>query len=161
MQETFTFETEAWICDCNKTWPEEVEICTCGVSQEVIVQKYPYETNRDKFPHEEFTVAFPARWEVCGCCRGTGTTTFGYSSRDQIAWTQSEWAEEDPEFREDYMNGYYDKSCPECGGRTTVKVIDERCFNKDQEKWYQAYCKYMEAGYHCDMIAEAERRFGC
>lgn len=159
MFKTIKFESEAWICDCGREWPEDVDSCIseCGKTPPEYVQG----VNDDRFPCIEFSWDFPAKWEVCGCCRGSGSTAFGYSERNQIAWTQSEWAEEDPDFREDYMNGYYDRPCPECNGRTTVMVVDEKKFNETHKKWYQAWCEELERGYYYDAIAEAERRFGC
>lgn len=169
MHKTIEFYTEGYICDCGKEWPEEMEVCPCGKpSSEIFEAAYENEPRKlrpeykDRFPYlEPFTFNLPAEWVVCYCCNGRGTTAFGYSGREQIAWTQSEWAEEDPDFREDYIAGHYDKPCPECNGRTTVLEIDEKRLDKVQQKVYDIYCAHMERSYYDDAIAEAERRFGC
>ena len=159
MIKTIKFESEAWVCDCGKTWPEDIDNCTCGLGPPDYIKGE--NGNSDRFPYLEFNWDFPAKYEVCGCCQGRGTTTFGHTAANQIAWTQSEWAEEDSDFREDYINGHYDQPCPECNGRTTTSVIDEKKFNEEQTKWYAVWCKDRESSHYIDEIAEAERRFGC
>src|SRR5690606_24275330 len=67
---------------------------------------------------------FTASWEVCGECDGQGTTMFGWRNADQPAYTAEDF-EEDPDFYSNMMAGAYDKPCPVCKGRTTIKVVDE------------------------------------
>jgi len=151
------YEAEGWICDCGKEWPEDIDNCLCGKS----VPEYIKGVNEERFPYIEFSWEFPAKYEVCGCCEGRGVTTFGYSSSNQIAFTESEWAEEDPEFREDYMAGRYDKSCPECNGERVVLEIDERKFNSIQTKLHKVWCEHLESEYRYNEMCAAERRMGC
>lgn len=157
MRKTVTFEVDGWVCDCGKEWPESVETCACGkhmCDQDLSAdERTPY--------LDEFTYSFPAKNEVCPCCQGTGKTAFGYSQDNQIAWTESEWAEEDYEFREDYMRGRYDKTCPECNGNNVVLVIDEQMLSEHDTRVYNAWYEHMEGAYYDDGIAAAERAFGC
>jgi RecJ-like exonuclease len=65
----------------------------------------------------------PCKFEVCPHCEGKGT-----SSAHLGAYTASEWAEQDDEWKEDYLAGRYDESCPECNGLRVVSVVDRpRC----------------------------------
>lgn len=61
------------------------------------------------------------RWEVCGKCDGEGRVAHPAFSD---GFTQQEWYDWEPEERERYMTGFYDVTCPDCSGRTTVKVPD-------------------------------------
>jgi hypothetical protein len=151
------FESEAWICDCGKEWPEDVDVCVCGEGP----PDWKEGVSEGRFPCLEFNWEMPGEYEVCPCCMGAGTTAFGYGEREQIAWTESEWAEEDPEFRHDYMRGMYDKPCPQCSGERVVMTFAEKRFSEVQQKQYDAWCKHLERGYYHDSMAEAERRFGC
>lgn len=65
---------------------------------------------------EEITL--PTTWQICGTCRGNGTSSayLGAFSQDDMA--------EDPDFAEDYMAGQYDRSCDECDGEGKIKVVD-------------------------------------
>ena len=91
---------------------------------------------------------YPTRWEVCYQCRGSGT-----SSAYLGAFTGDEWRSLDQDFREDYMDGHYDRVCDVCNGRTTVKMIDEDRLTKEQANELDALqrCYEMEAN---------ERRMG-
>jgi len=110
----------------------------------------------------ETTVKFPAKWEVCGCCNGNGTTYLGWASRDQPAFTSEDFAEEGPDFAEEYFGGHYDKPCPECNGRTTVKVIDEdACTTPELKEALDAYHERQEDDAAYDRECRAERDFGC
>lgn len=87
-------------------------------------------------------------WEVCGTCRGRGTSSLylGSFSTEQL------W--EDPEFAEEYMEGRYDRPCPECDGRTTVQVVTEAAMERPLvAEWFRDMS---------DLRAEemAERRMG-
>jgi DnaJ-class molecular chaperone len=96
----------------------------------------------------------PWKYEVCGQCEGKGT-----SSAYLGAFTASEWAEQDDEFKEDYMSGKYDRPCETCGGRRVVAEVDRaRCtpqqldaFDKEQQEEYEdARCRAAESGWGHD-----------
>ena len=96
---------------------------------------------------------YPWKWAVCDYCRGNGT-----SSAYLGAFTQSEWYEQDVEFRENYMAGMYDRPCPECDGRTTVKVADTDRMTEEQLAEYESELR-ADAMYRAEVQAE-RRAFG-
>lgn len=68
-------------------------------------------------------VQVPAKWNICGSCRGEGTR-----AHHGIAFTSEEWAEAcdgDSDFADDYMAGRYDTTCEECDGAGKVLIVDE------------------------------------
>lgn len=72
----------------------------------------------------EVMVKIPCQWEICFGCGGDGGTT-SHIEPDGGGFTASEWAEacyDDPDFGMNYMSGYYDRSCEECGGSGKVSV---------------------------------------
>jgi len=71
---------------------------------------------------DEVLCEFPMKYEVCPTCNGHGKHT--NPSIDSHGLSAEDFAE-DPDFREDYFSGVYDVACYECGGRTTVAVVDE------------------------------------
>jgi DnaJ-class molecular chaperone len=80
--------------------------------------------------------ALPTCWEICDACRGNGTTT-RHIECDGGGFTASEWAEacyEDPDFREDYFSGVYDRACDECRGSGKVQVVDEDALSEEDRK---------------------------
>lgn len=111
---------------------------------------------------DEIEVDFPAKWSVCPCCNGEGKTAFGHHNSNAIAWTQSEWEQEDWDFREDYMSGAYDRQCPECKGRTTILELDEKQIKKSKKLSYylEKYQEQLQANAEIDAIYAAERRAG-
>lgn len=99
----------------------------------------------------------PTKWEVCDHCQGRGTTC-RHVECDGGGFTASEWAEQDEDFREDYLAGVYDRTCDGCNGRTTVKVVDWDRLSPDDAK---AYMQQLEADAYCRAEERAERRMGC
>jgi hypothetical protein len=95
----------------------------------------------------------PFKWEICGGCRGHGT-----SSAYLGAFTREEMDEQGPEFLEDYMAGRYDRECDHCSGLGRVKRADLSRMSKEDRAAYRE----QQRGFR-DMEAEerAERRFGC
>ena len=82
---------------------------------------------------ENEPVKLPFRYEVCPQCDGHGT-----SSAYLGAFTASEWAEQDDEFKEDYIAGRYDRTCETCGGKRVVPEVDEdRCDPALLEKYHE------------------------
>jgi hypothetical protein len=97
--------------------------------------------------------ALPYRWEVCDYCDGRGS-----SSAHLGAFTSDELWEHGEDFVDDYVAGLYDRDCPECGGRTTVPVVDEvRC----NPAALAAYERQQQAQWESWAESEAERRAGC
>lgn len=97
----------------------------------------------------------PARYEVCGRCRGTGTHT--NPSIDGNGITSDEMHELGDDFREDYMNGVYDVQCYECKGERVVLILDEDRATPEQLKEYE---DEQRAIYELRQEEEMERRMG-
>lgn len=101
---------------------------------------------------EEVTLTVATTKEVCGTCNGEGTSSayLGAFSGEDMA--------NDPEFFESYMQGAYDRVCPECNGNKVVDVPDESRTPKDVWEKYVTYCTD-EREYNA--LVEMERRMGC
>lgn len=80
-------------------------------------------------------VELPTLWTICGACRGEGK-----SSAYLGAYTSSEWAEQDDDFREDYMNGAYNRPCDACNGSGKIKKVDESCLSPEHLEAWRAQC---------------------
>lgn len=92
----------------------------------MIVFKFTYFNHR----HDgETEIAVPGKYEVCEECDGTGTALI--PGLRGVAFSAEEM-DEDPDFREDYMNGKYDTHCPECKGLRVVLVPDKFRMTKRQ-----------------------------
>jgi hypothetical protein len=84
-------------------------------------------------------VEFPAKYEVCGACRGTGTQLCeGLRGADV-----TEDLREDPDFAEDYRAGVYDVQCERCGGRTTELVVDVDRLTPEQKARWDSHLQYL------------------
>jgi hypothetical protein len=94
-----------------------------------------------------------ARYAVCDRCRGEGV-------HDHPAFSNGitpEQFDEDPDFREEYMNGRYDVTCTECKGLRVVLVPDtDNCDQAILEEYYQML--QWKADFAAEV--EAERRSG-
>jgi hypothetical protein len=71
--------------------------------------------------YEKVTIQMPAHYEVCSRCGGHGAHS--NPSIDSNGLSQ-EMIDDDPDFREEYMNGAYDVKCTECKGLRVVPVVD-------------------------------------
>lgn len=101
------------------------------------------------YEHEPILSDKDMEWAVCGTCHGKGTSSLYLGSFSAEAL----W--EDPEFAEEYMEGRYDKPCPECGGRTTVRAIREGAAKHQVQidEWFKGM-------YELRAEEAAERRMG-
>lgn len=95
------------------------------------------------------------RWIVCSTCNGAGTTVFGWGANGDYAVHTQEDFDEDPDLAERLSSGFYDKPCPTCSGRTTVK---DPIIPKNLEK---AYNRYLEEEAYDREVRRAEMRYGC
>ena len=103
-------------------------------------------------------MTLPHRFDVCHRCDGHGTDRGASVECDGGGFTASEWAEQDEDFREDYLAGVYDRPCGACGGQRVVAVVDEeRC----DPALLKAYQDDQEAAAYLAAEREAERRFVC
>lgn len=70
------------------------------------------------FPQAGDETALPWKWEICTHCSGHGKTS-AYLG----AFTSEDWAEQDDEWKDNYLAGCFDRPCDHCsGGR--VMVVD-------------------------------------
>ena len=93
----------------------------------------------------------PAEFRVCECCGGEGAVV--NPSIDSHGLSSQEF-DEDPDFREDYLRGAFDISCPHCHGRNVTLFPSL----PDGIKAYQE-SEYEERSYYAEIAAE--RRMGC
>jgi RecJ-like exonuclease len=113
-------------------------------------------TNRDAIE-----VAFSARWVICSACEGCATDRGRSVECDGGGFTSSEWAEQDDEFKQDYLAGRYDRPCTYCNGLGRVQEIDEEQVQGWREKiLYKEYCRQLQDNYDIDAMQAAERRMG-
>lgn len=107
-----------------------------------------------KAVEEEFGKKFKVKREVCPRCDGTGTIV--NPAIDGNGLSAEDFAE-DPDFKEQYLSGFYDVRCPDCDGRNVVEVIDLK--NSDPEL-VEEYDKWLKSHYETEAIYAAERRMG-
>lgn len=81
-------------------------------------------------------IALPFRWEICGHCQGHGKTS-EHVECDGGGFTSSEWAEQDEDFRHDYIAGRYDRASASCGGAGKVQVADLDKLSEEDRKLYE------------------------
>ena len=125
-----------------------------------------YDRERNRFTVEVYgeddegdyseEVTLPAKLEVCYGCHGTGSHV--HRAIDGNGITGEEWAEWDPEDREDYMAGRFDVTCEDCHGRNVMPVVD---WDNVPDKTAERVHKHLE--WEADYAAECEeeRRMGC
>ena len=95
----------------------------------------------------------PYVFEICHDCRGHGR-----SSAHLGDFTASEVAERGTDWEQDYMSGFYDRSCEPCDGTGKVKVPDADRLTEEQKAELEADDDFavLDAAER-----EAERRMGC
>ena len=106
---------------------------------------------------EQLEVDLPFVWEICPCCDGHGTDRGASVERDGGGFTASEWAEEDDEFKEEYLSGFYDRPCRECNGSGKVKVADYSYMLPED---IEAYEQQLSDDADFRAMCAAERRMG-
>lgn len=107
---------------------------------------------------ESVEVELPAKYEVCDRCRGEGKHVNPAIDGNGIS---RDAFDEDPDFGEGYFRGDYDVNCEECGGRTTVLVVDEAACKRDGlEKELEGYFQHLRDERSYRREVEAERRMG-
>jgi hypothetical protein len=83
--------------------------------------------------NEEGCASFPFEFRVCSTCNGYGTHV--NPSIDSHGITSEEWDRDwSYEDRENYMSGFYDVSCYECGGEKVVPEVVESSLSPAQKK---------------------------
>lgn len=98
------------------------------------------------------SVDLPSKFEVCPRCEGHG-------SHDcwEGGMTAAEFAEQGPEFAEDYRSGAYSTTCETCGGRRVVEVLDRGLCPPDLLARYDTLQAELAGLAHMEAM---ERRYG-
>lgn len=104
---------------------------------------------------DEHAVTFPARYEVCSGCRGTGGSSAYLGAFSSANDEDMDWLEENGE---DYLSGAYDRTCEECNGLRVVVEIDRDFADADDLALYDAD-QQLAAEYAAERAAEI--RAGC
>jgi len=99
----------------------------------------------------------PFKWEICERCEGCATDRGASVECDGGGFTSSEWAEQDDDFKEDYIAGKYDRPCAYCNGLGRIKVPD---FRKMDPETCQEYLEQEQDDRDYDAMCAAERRMG-
>lgn len=115
--------------------------------------------NEDDIQVDTTHCGIPFKYEVCDLCDGKGRHVNPGIDSNGLT---SEDFDQDPDFREDYLNGTYDVSCYKCGGSRVMVVYDETRANDkikaimkdhfEQIEYYNkmlredAYTRRMESG---------------
>lgn len=93
-------------------------------------------------------LSLPGKYEVCDRCDGRGSMV--NPAIDGNGLSAEDFAQ-DPDFKEDYLNGLYDIPCRECDGLRVVLVPDEA---RADPKLLEQYRERVAA----DRRADAEER---
>lgn len=116
----------------------------------------PVYTNRD-----QIDVTFPARWFICPTCEGCATDRGASVECDGGGFTSSEWADQDDDFKRDYLSGAYDRPCAACDGLGRVQYIDEDAVTGWRERIFlKAYYAQERDSRAVDATQATERRMG-
>lgn len=98
---------------------------------------------------------FPTHKAVCPVCNGTGSHVNPAIDSNGITREQFD---EDPDFMEDYMSGYYDVTCYTCRGANVVDEVEWDKVDPDIAKEWDEWC---ESAADLAACYAAERRMGC
>lgn len=111
---------------------------------------------------DERELILPARFEICPACDGKSTSSRHVECDncygEPNGFTADEWAEQDDEFKEDYLAGHYDRQCETCAkypGR--VLVVDREHADPVELNLYDAE---MQEDAEYEAMCRAERRMG-
>lgn len=102
-------------------------------------------------------IELPFKWMICSRCEGGGTDRGASVECDGGGFTSSEWAEQDDDFRRDYLAGAYDKPCGCCDGTGKVKQVDRSRMGKALRKAWNDQCREDALADHVERM---ERRMG-
>lgn len=105
---------------------------------------------------DEQPIRLPMHKEVCGRCRGEGTivnpAVDGFSTSDEC------WQDED--FRDGYLSGRYDITCPDCDGLRVVDVVDEETLERNDPELYARWLASCREWFDDQHMSMMERRYG-
>ena len=89
----------------------------------------------------EVTRNVPFSWAICPVCEGHATDRGASVECDGGGFTASEWAEQDDDFKQDYLNGVYDRPCTVCAGLGRVKEPDLNALDADDRAAYEQHLR--------------------
>jgi len=103
------------------------------------------------------SVAVPAKWVICPCCEGSGQVeNAAFSS----GFTSSEWADEDDDFKENYLSGGYDVACRECDATGKVAAPDMEQLTYPQKRLLATERSFQRQSAEFARECAIERRMG-
>ncbi len=118
-------------------------------------QSIIYEADDHYF--EDLTFSLPSNWEVCGRCNGDGAHDPDAFSN---GWTESEWAQETYEFKDDYLAGVYNVTCTQCDGKRVVPEVKKGHLNDGQKVLLELYYENLREDAEYAQMCAMERRMG-
>jgi hypothetical protein len=95
----------------------------------------------------------PFNWAICPVCEGHATDRGASVECDGGGFTASEWAEQDDDFKQDYLNGAYDKPCSACKGLGRVQEPDLTALSETERGEYEQ-SQRDDAAYRRERAAE-------
>ena len=122
-----------------------------------------YTVTLNKDDSDELIVEVAGKYDVCPCCEGTGKVLA--EGLRGVAFTEDDFSEAGPDFREEYFSGRYDVQCSECHGLRVVIVPDEQFMSEIEkaqlQQWHEDRAESARIDAMFDAEMEAERRAGC
>jgi len=115
----------------------------------------PAPTSFEVYMGDEVWVDLPTYWEVCPICDGEGKHV--NPSIDAGGLTQDDF-DEDPDFRQNYLEGVYDIPCNYCGGKRVVKMVNTDLLSDDVA---EAFRDQQRDDAEEEAIHRAELAMGC
>ena len=83
-------------------------------------------------------ILLPTKWEVCSVCEGKGIHVD--PRMDDNGLNTADF-QDDPDFANDYFSGAFDIPCNSCGGRTTIRALDEGACEPELLRQYIIQCQ--------------------
>src|SRR6185295_13025047 len=108
----------------------------------------------ESLDEELLEMILPLHFEVCDVCEGKGTHVSPLIDCDGL--TAEDFAE-DPDFREEYLEGKYDVTCNTCVGERVLPQVNEDKLNPEQKAFWDKYQKHCEARAESEAISRKER----
>lgn len=106
--------------------------------------------SEDDGEERELPFSLEMKWEICGCCQGSGTHALH-------GLEITNWDEWDYDERDAYLSGDYDTACGECNCSGKIRVVDWSYYPPALEREWDLYWHEI---YNMRAEMEAERRMG-
>ena len=102
-----------------------------------------------------YDMEIPAIFGVCDTCDGKGKHV--NPSIDSNGLSREDF-DNDPDFEEDYFNGFYDVDCNECHGKRVSPEVAWDKLSKENERFVR---EHIQSHYDYQAECDMERRMGC